>query len=73
MAAAPSFVPLRGLVIRVARYAEYRAASASEHAWAACLFDQLTDALREAADDPAVRASLAAADRRVAVSQKVRP
>lgn len=63
---------LRLLVYRTAKYAEFRAATDAERRWSAVLFDRLESALREACADPAVRAELAAADRRSAVSRKVR-
>ena len=63
---------LRLLVFRVGCYAQHRAATHAEQRWAAVLFDCLESALREACADPVVRAELAAADRRSAVSRKTR-
>lgn len=62
---------LRGLVIRVGRYAQHRAQPGTEQQWAARLFDALRVTLHEA-DDPTVHADLARVERRARLSRKDR-
>lgn len=61
---------LRGLIRQVDRYCLYRAASDDERFWAAQLSDALDQALTRSLEAPGARGSLAAADRRAAVSSK---
>jgi hypothetical protein len=61
---------LHGLLRRVQRFGEHRAATPAERLWAARLADALDSAYVRAAEDPGARASLVAANRRANVSRK---
>jgi hypothetical protein len=62
---------LRGLIGRIRRYGEHRAATADEQRWTAKLYDELEAAYLAALSVPAARASLTAYDERRRRSCKV--
>jgi hypothetical protein len=63
---------LRLLLIRVGRYAQYRARTPQEQHWAGALFSHLESALKEAIRDPIVRSDLASVERQGRRSRKGR-
>lgn len=64
---------LRALLRRVEKYACHRAATPHETLWAGKLADSLEAALTEAEADPCAQRSLAAVERRAAISCKTPP
>lgn len=65
-------VSLRALLRRVQKFAEHRAGTSDERAWAARLGDDLEAAYVAGLSAPGARAGLDAVDRRRSVSRKQR-
>jgi hypothetical protein len=63
---------LRALIVRTDKYARHRACTMDELRWSHCLADKLEDAYSIGLFNETARASLAAADRRAAISAKTR-